>query len=272
MLIDWILLPIIKPVMDFFSTKLFVQAFLNVFYFEKNMGLSDTVVKNFNSIIFGFASLLLTVKLSYKLLSIYIFKTDGDASINPLEYVKSYIKGIIVTVCFTVFYNWLYQVVSDLGQNLLSTIGEQEFDLGSIIISGGSLTIFFIIYLIFVCILYVHFLMNGVRMFVLRVSIPFACSGLIDNDNGVFTVFIKKIFQTAAIILVQMLLVQISILPMKMSASFISIMASIAILAYSLKVTNDLTEIFAGSAGSGIGSKASSLSRGAGSLFKYFRK
>ncbi len=271
-IVEYLVIPLIQPILDYFSQTLFTDAFLNVFYFERAMGISNDVLNTINLIILGFASSLLTAKLLYKLLNIYIFKIDGDASTNPLEYVKGYVKGIIVTLCFTVIYNWLFEIVSDLGQQLLAAIGEQPFELETIVGATTGLIIFVVIYVIFICIIYIHFLMNGVRLFILRVGIPFACIGLIDNDNGIFSVFIKKIIQTSVTVLVQLILVQISILPIKTNVSFASLMISIAILSYSLKVTNDLTEIFASSAGSGMGSKAASLSRGVGNVMKFIKK
>ena len=46
--------------------------------------------------------------------------------------------------------------------------------------------IFGLVFVIVYFILYFQFLMRGLEILILRVGMPLACVGLIDNDKGVF--------------------------------------------------------------------------------------
>ncbi|WMJ24298.1 DUF6102 family protein [Paludicola sp. MB14-C6] len=273
-ILKWILQPLMKPIIEFINTGLFTSAFQNIFFIERQIGLPTATIDMMNNYIAYIAGLLLTLKLLHKLFIVYVIKTDGDATVKPIDYLKSYVKGLIVILTFTVAYGWIHSIVSDIANTLSKFVGNNDFPVDA---TGTTTFIFLIIYLILIVVIYIHFLMNGVRLFILRMSMPFACVGLIDNDNGLYAVFMKKIFQTCATIIVQMILVQISIFPiLKIDSSSIypilNYMVSIAIVAYCLKVTQDLSEIFLTSGASGMGNKASALGRGAMNAIKFIKK
>ncbi len=113
-------------------------------------------------------------------------------------------------------------------------------------------------------------------MFFLRSAIPLACVGMIDNDNGIYAVFIKKLMQTAITVVAQISLAQISLVPIQVvsptGSLLLPLILSIAILSYAVKITTDLNDIFLASPISGAGQKASAIGRGIQSAASFIRK
>lgn len=60
------------------------------------------------------------------------------------------------------------------------------------LVTAISGMVFVIVYFI----LYFQFLMRGLEILILRVGIPLACVGLLDNDKGVFKAYLNKFFQS----------------------------------------------------------------------------
>jgi len=56
--------------------------------------------------------------------------------------------------------------------------------------------------------------MRGIEMLILRIGIPFACIGLLNSDKGAFGTYIKEFVQNAFTVIVQLALVNFSILLM----------------------------------------------------------
>ena len=76
--------------------------------------------------------------------------------------------------------------------------------------SMGLVTaIFGLVFVIVYFILYFQFLMRGLEILILRVGIPLACVGLIDNDKGVFKPYMSKFFQSALSVVIQVSLAKV---------------------------------------------------------------
>ncbi len=225
---------------------LILNSLHNIFYFENFLGINNQVLNNIY-LFFAVVSIsLLSLKLLNKYISIYILETSGDATSSPFDYLKGYIKGIIVILSFTVIYKWFGDISLDIIENMIAYLGDLTPD---IYISGSLLSLIFtLIYVIFAIILYIHILMSGVRLLVLRLGIPFATTGLIDSDNGTFDIVIKKFFQTSLTILVQLGLLQLSMFPIMNMTGVTTVIGAIAVLGYSISVSNDLRDILIGSA------------------------
>lgn len=271
LLMQWLVKPITDGIMETFNNTMFQSAFKNVFYIEDTIGLDGGLLSTIQMLIFGFATTLLTLKLLHKLFGIYIIGVDGDNTVSPLEYFKSYMKGLIVIAVSTIVYGWFIDIITDFTQQIIDIVGMNGFNIITGDFFKNALSgAFLLVYCIFMVILYINFMLNGIRMLFLRLALPFACVGLIDNDNGIYSIFIKKMTQTAITASVQIVLVQISLIPMYVQGPsdsyFIPLITAIAILSYSLKITTDLNEIFLAGAASGAGQKISALGRGVQSV------
>ena len=65
----------------------------------------------------------------------------------------------------------------------------------------------------FICFffLYIQFLMRGLEIFILRVGMPIACTGLLEADKGAFREYLKKFFQSTLSVVVQIALAKLSV-------------------------------------------------------------
>ena len=76
---------------------------------------------------------------------------------------------------------------------------------------GLVTAIFGLVFVIVYFILYFQFLMRGLEILILRVGMPLACVGLIDNDKGVFKPYMSKFFQSALSVIIQIALAKLGV-------------------------------------------------------------
>ena len=53
--------------------------------------------------------------------------------------------------------------------------------------------------------------MRGMEILILRMGMPIACTGLMENDKGVFGTYVKKFFQSTLTVAVQIALAKMSV-------------------------------------------------------------
>ena len=53
--------------------------------------------------------------------------------------------------------------------------------------------------------------MRGLEILILRVGIPLACVGLLDNDKGVFKAYLNKFFQSTLAVVIQIALSKLGV-------------------------------------------------------------
>nr|WP_018751901.1 conjugal transfer protein TrbL family protein [Paenibacillus sanguinis] len=68
-----------------------------------------------------------------------------------------------------------------------------------------------LIFIVCFFILYFQFLMRGLEMFILRVGVPLACAGLLDNDKGVFRAYAQKFTQSMLAVVIQIALAKLGV-------------------------------------------------------------
>ena len=167
-------------------------------------------------IFFALGVSLIVLKFLKKGFERYILWTEGDADADPLILLTGFFKALAVAISFPTMYSWLAEVISDLTSQLITTIaGDMKTDF-SLIVTGISTAGIFtgIISLIFfICffMLYIQFLTRGLEILILRVGLPLACVGLMDNDNGVFRSYIQKFFQSTIAVVVQIVLAKLGV-------------------------------------------------------------
>ena len=167
-------------------------------------------------IFFALGVSLIVLKFLKKGFERYILWTEGDADRDPLILLTGFFKALAVAISFPTMYSWLAEVISDLTSQLITTIaGDMKTDF-SLIVTGISTAGIFtgIISLIFfICffMLYIQFLTRGLEILILRVGLPLACVGLMDNDNGVFRSYIQKFFQSTIAVVVQIVLAKLGV-------------------------------------------------------------
>lgn len=230
---------------------------------EKLFGM-ESFMADIGSHIALFSLFLLTCKLLCKFLNVYLFEIDGDSSVPPIFYLKRFAKGVAIILCCTIVYDWIFSIAKDLADRILDVLKFHNFSNGT-----TSTAVFFCVllyWIIFICSSFSIF-MNGCRMFFLRCSLPLTASGVIESDNGMFNIYVKKIIQTVSTMVAQIALLMVSTVPMTATVGIIpntlAPLFGIALAIYSSKVAKDLNEMFMISAASGMGHTAAGVARGA---------
>ncbi len=193
-----------------------------VFHIERelsNLKLADGNFINFNSIyqtIFNFAIYILVIVFIAKAIKIYFFMHDGDAEQNPIQLAIGMVKAVIVMICFKEIYDIFVAIVQEFLNSILNHLTIQGTNLAEILsnnMGGGIFTavaclVLLIVWLILIC----QFIMKGIEILVMRLGIPFASIGLLNSDNGVFSEYIRDFLLTAFTLVVQLALLNLSIL------------------------------------------------------------
>ena len=193
-----------------------------VFHIERelsNLKLADGSFINFNKIyetIFSFAIYILIIVFISKAIKIYFMMREGDAEENPIQLMIGMIKAVIIMICFKEIYNIFVGIVQEFLNGILSNMTVQGTNLAEILtgnMGGGIFTavaclVLLIVWLILIC----QFIMKGIEILVIRLGIPFASIGLLNSDNGVFTEYVRDFLLTAFTLVVQLGLLNLSIL------------------------------------------------------------
>ena len=193
-----------------------------VFHIERelsNLKLADGSFINFNKIyetIFSFAIYILIIVFISKAIKIYFMMREGDAEENPIQLMIGMIKAVIIMICFKEIYNIFVGIVQEFLNGILSNMTVQGTNLAEILtgnMGGGIFTavaclVLLIVWLIFIC----QFIMKGIEILVMRLGIPFASIGLLNSDTGIFTEYVRDFLLTAFTLVVQLGLLNLSIL------------------------------------------------------------
>lgn len=203
-------------------------------------------------ILFNFGISLIVLKFLKRAFDSYVLWQDGDPDSDPLNLVTKFLRAIIIAVSFPTLYAWLAEIVEDMtNQILMSLSGSLSDRFANSVISMASLNLFnaIISLVFFICFffLYMQFLMRGMEILVLRMGVPIACTGLLENDRGVFAPYIKKFFQSTLTVVVQIALAKMSIGLMMNAHAF----WGIAAMMLALKTPRFLQEFMIVSGGGG---------------------
>ena len=168
------------------------------------------------NILFGFGVSLIVLKFLKKGFETYILWSDGDADEDPLSLLTNFFKALAVAVCFPTLYQWMADIVEDMTNQLLTAIGVTtnygwQAWVNGIATMGLVTAILGLIFIICYFMLYFQFLMRGLEIFILRVGVPLACVGLLDNDKGVFKAYLNKFFQSMLAVVVQIVLSKLGV-------------------------------------------------------------
>jgi hypothetical protein len=187
-------------------------------YAEKYMTtLSGTnITEELFNILFGFGVSLIVLKFLKKGFETYVTWTDGDPDEEPLSLLTNFFKAMAVAICFPTIYGWLGHIVEEMTNQLLAAIGTSTSYNWAAWVSGisslGLVTaIFGLVFIICYLILYFQFLMRGLEIMILRIGVPLACAGLLDNDRGVFKAYSQKFIQSTLAVVVQISLSKLGV-------------------------------------------------------------
>lgn len=174
---------------------------------------------DFNAIyqvVFNFATYLLVIVFIAKAIKTYFMMREGDNEQNPVQLVIGMLKAVIIMICFKEIYTIGVGIVEEFLNSILSVMPLQNTNLAEALsnnIQGGIFTavaclVLLICWLLLIC----QFIMKGIELLVMRIGIPFASIGLLNSDGGVFPDYIRSFLMTAFTIVIQLALLNVSIL------------------------------------------------------------
>lgn len=198
-------------------------------------------------ILLGFGVSLIILKFLKKGFECYVMWTDGDPDVEPTHLVIRFIQAIAVAVCFPVMYGWLAEITQNLTDELMAAIGAAtNYDWQAWVNGISSLglvtAIFGLIFVVCYFVLYFQFLMRGLEIMILRIGLPLACVGLLDNDKGVFKTYINKFFQSTLAVVVQICLCKLGVGMMMNIGVNMNIFWGIACIVLAIKTPRFLSE------------------------------
>ena len=187
-------------------------------YIPKGSVLPETKI-DFNEIyqvVFSFATYLLVIVFIAKAIKTYFMMREGDNEQNPVQLVIGMLKAVIIMICFKEIYTIGVGIVEEFLNSILSVMPLKNTNLAEALsnnIQGGIFTavaclVLLICWLLLIC----QFIMKGIELLVMRIGIPFASIGLLNSDGGVFPDYIRSFLMTAFTIVIQLALLNVSIL------------------------------------------------------------
>lgn len=174
---------------------------------------------DFNAIyqvVFNFATYLLVIVFIAKAIKTYFMMREGDNEQNPVQLVIGMLKAVIIMICFKEIYTIGVGIVEEFLNSILNVMPIQNTNLADALtnnIQGGIFTavaclVLLICWLLLIC----QFIMKGIELLVMRIGIPFSSIGLLNSDGGVFPDYVRSFLMTAFTVVIQLALLNISIL------------------------------------------------------------
>ena len=207
-------------------------------------------------ILLGFGVSLIILKFLKKGFECYVMWTDGDPDSEPIHLIIRFEQAIAEAVCFPVMYGWLADITEKLTNQLITAIGAStNYDwqawVNGLSSAGLVTAIFGLVFVICYFILYFQFLMRGVEIMILRIGLPLACTGLLDNDKGVFKTYLTKFFQSTVAVMVQISLCKLGVGMMMNVGINLNVFWGIACLVLAIKTPRFLSEFMVPTGGGG---------------------
>ena len=174
---------------------------------------------DFNAIyqvVFNFATYLLVIVFIAKAIKTYFMMREGDNEQNPVQLVIGMLKAVIIMICFKEIYTIGVGIVEEFLNSILNVMPLENTNLAEALsnnIQGGIFTavaclVLLICWLLLIC----QFICKGIELLVMRIGIPFSSIGLLNSDGGVFPDYVRSFLMTAFTVVIQLALLNISIL------------------------------------------------------------
>lgn len=215
-------------------------------YTEKVLGNNFIGIK---TVVLAFGVSLIVLKFLKKGFDTYVVWSD-DPNTDPKQLIVNFVKALVTALCFSGFYNWMYDILVEFNDSILKNMkGDVSVSLKTIIVDGMPAVgiIMGLVFVICYVILYIQLIGRGFENFVLRVGVPIACTGLIEQNKGVFASYLNKLFQSTISVVVQIALLKLALI----LVVNVNLITAIACLLAAMKVPRLLQEFMVPSGGGG---------------------
>lgn len=174
------------------------------------------LVTTLTNVMLGFGVSLIVLKFIKKGFDTYVLWNGSDAEEEPYFLIINFVKALAVAISFPVIYGWMAAIVTDMATQIINAVGDATAYSWAAWVTGisslGIVTaIFGLVFIICYFMLYFQFLMRGLEMLILRIGIPIACIGLLDNDSGVFKNYLATFFKSMLSVVVQIALAKLGV-------------------------------------------------------------
>lgn len=208
-------------------------------------------------VVLGFGLSLIVLVFLKKGFTFYVLWTDGDPDAEPINLMIRFVQAVAVALCFPTMYDWLADITIELSDDLVSAIGvSTSYDWlvwVEGIASGGLLTaIFGLIFIICYFMLYFQFLVRGMELMILRIGVPLACVGLLDNDKGIFSHYSQMFLKAMATTAIQISLLKLGVAMMMNIGLDMNVFWGISALVMAIKTPTFVREFLVQTTG-GVG-------------------
>ena len=231
-------------------------------YMEKIFAINNNFT-GLKTVVLGFGISLIVLKFLKKGFDTYVVWSD-DAASDPMQLMTNFIKALVVALSFSVFYDWMYDILLEFDNKIstgitsdilldLKTIITRQIEgkiMGNINAGTGNaiMLIMIAVFLILIIALYIQLVGRGFENFVLRVGMPIAAAGLIEQNKGVFAGYMNKLFQSTISVIVQIGLMKLALVLI----ANVNIITAIACLFAAMKTPKLLQEFMVAGGGGGL--------------------
>lgn len=208
-------------------------------------------LSNLQNTMFYIAVSLLVVKFLKKIFDIYVLWVDGDPDTEPIQLLVNFARALITAICFKFFWDLFVKVGDEILDQALSAITGPSGSLQSQWANAnwGSLglmpTIFGLIFLVFMLILYIKFLRRGLEVALMICGAPLACIGLMDNDHGFFKPYVTQLTKLILTTIFQIICIRLGVslaLSSGLANGFTSLLWGIGAMVLAMSIPNILSE------------------------------
>ncbi len=114
-----------------------------------------------------------------------------------MQLAINFVKAMVVSLCFP----YLWGIFVNIGEELLNKGIEVLNGDGSFMDMWGKAnwtslgiipTVFGLVFLIMTLVIEVKFMKRGIEVALMLVGMPLACTGLLDNDKGIFPAYLNQ--------------------------------------------------------------------------------
>lgn len=172
----------------------------------ESTNLLNNVVSTAYVILFSVAVTLLTIKFLKKGFEAYILWTDGDPDADVGTSVLLFIKGLVFIIGGAEIYKYGSQVFSEIGSKIVVNTMFQSGSFDAMEGMGLGEILLGLVMILLVLSVQISIYMRGLELLILRMFYPVACTGVLDANNGVLGLYVKKIVQTWFTVLIQFFL------------------------------------------------------------------
>ncbi len=166
-------------------------------------------------ITYGVGISLIILKFLKKSFDIYVLWTDGDPDADPFLLLTNFVRAVGTALVF----QWLYEIFVDICREITNSImtsinGGTDMTIewvNAITNLGIVPAIAGLIFMICYLILFFSLMARGIEMMVMRVGVPLACVGLLDNDKGIFRAYINQFVKAFVTTIAQIMLCKIGL-------------------------------------------------------------